>query len=77
MLKICKLLLLEGMNNAEVGLICPTVLSKRRRHNRFISTFEKAVNGKILGTKEDGNSATWKIPYERKHKTSGRGCILE
>ena len=67
MLKIYKLLLVEGMNNADAGLIYPTLPSKQRRYDRFITTFEKEVNGKILGTEEIGNSATWRIPYEEKH----------
>ena len=66
MLKIYKLLLVEGMNNADAGLIYPTINSKRERYKRFITQFEKAVNGQILGTEEIGNSATWRIPYEEK-----------
>ena len=63
MLKIYKLLLVEWMDNAKAGLIYPTLPSKRRRYDRFITTFEKGVKGKILGTEEVGNSATWIIPY--------------
>ena len=76
MLKIYKLLLVEGMNNAEVGLLYPNVSSKQKRCDRFISTFEKAVNGKILGSEEDGNSATWRIPNEEKNMKKLEGIYL-
>ena len=58
MLKIYKLLLIEGMNNADAGLIYPTIKSKQERYDRLITKFERAVNRQILGTEEIGNSAT-------------------
>ena len=69
------MLVVEGLSNAQASLLYPNLNAETKRREKYIATFEKIVNGKILGSAENGNSATWRIPIEDKKGKKVVGAI--
>jgi hypothetical protein len=72
-LKLLSMVLCEGFDNAEKGLLFAHIRSEMERIKANVYQIEKILNTKILG--DDDGPVLWCLPYDNDNKMVGIICL--